>query len=246
MPVAYFFKPLFDMATIYSSYWLTLAAQDVAALGYTVIQSAGEYATKYSFFDNVSKYNPELIVADGHGDPSTLTGQGLQEVLTSCFNNEVLSGRMMCSISCLTGQVLGPNSVEKQARAYIGFVNEFTWTVLPPYNPGNDPSAYPFQQIVRKLIVLAAQYNLGKIRARDVYDGAIAEIDRWIAASYPLEYAEDVLMALRHDRSGLVTISKEVTIGPAPTPLFPFLIMGTGAAMTFGLVGMVLIPFIPP
>lgn len=207
---------------------------DVSALGFSVIDSSGVYATKYSFFDTIQKYSPDVIIADGHGDPRTLTGQGLQEVLRSCVNNDVLSGKFVCAVSCLTGQILGPDSRDKQANAYSGWVNEFTWVVSPPYNPASDPVAYPFEQIIRKLVVLTCQHQQAAIGLRDVYDGVRAEFEK--SESYYSvppgsedPYAQDILLSLRHDKNGLVTLGKEFYVGAVPISLTALAPLGLGS-----------------
>lgn len=195
------------------NFWLKLAMNDVAALGFQVMNSDGMYATSYSFFDTLQKYNPEVIIADGHGDPSTLTGQGLEEVLKACTNNQVLSGKIVCAVSCLTGQTLGPDSRNKNAEAYIGFVNEFSWVVDSSLNPSSDPVAYSFQEIIRKMVSLACQHQQELIGLNDLYKSIMAEFDKWINYySVPpgsdSEYASDILLSLIHDKTGVVTLGK--------------------------------------
>ena len=204
--------------------WLALAKSDVASLGFDVIDSEGAYATPYSFFDTLQKHNPDVVIADGHGSPDTLTGQGLQEVLRACFNNEVLSGKVMCAVSCLTGQTLGPDSRKKTAQAYLGFVNEFSWVVSPPYDALNDPVAYSFQQIIRKMVSAACQYRQQLISLKQAYDGILAEFQKWEAYySVPPgsqdEYASDILLSLRHDKTGLITLGEAERYIQAPTLL---------------------------
>lgn len=215
---------------------------DISALGFQVIDSSGEYATSYSFFDTMQRYSPDIVIADGHGDPNTLTGQGLKEVLKACFNNEVLSGKVMCAVSCLTGQGLGPDSRNKNADAYIGFVNEFSWAVSPPYEPATDPVAYPFQQIVRKMVSLSCQHQQEKIGLRELYDGVLAEFQSWetyysVPPGSQDPYASDILLSLRHDKTGLVTLGKAERYAYPPAilgiPILPLAPLALGILLLF-------------
>lgn len=221
-------------------YWLQLAMNDVRGLGFQVVDSSGEYATRYSFFDVMEKYNPDVVIADGHGDPSTLTGQSLKEVLKACYDNQVLSGKVVCTVSCLTGQKLGPDSRDKQAKAYTGFVNEFTWEIDPQAYPPSDQIAYPFQQIVRCMVKTTCQYYLTRISLKQAYQKIIDEFTNWISYystppgstvcdSTGVPRATDLLLSLRHDKSGIITIGKEAYVIARPIPLMPIASISVGA-----------------
>lgn len=226
------------------NYWLGLAKADVASLGYQIIDSSGPYATSYSFFDTMLTHKPDLIIADGHGDPNTLTGQGLESVLRSCYNNDVLSGKVMCALSCLTGQNLGPDSRNKSARAYMGFVNEFTWMVSPPYNPASDPVALSFQEVVRKLVYLTAKYQLEEASLKEVYNGVRDEFIYWrnyygVPPGSDDPYARDILLSLNHDQNGLITLGEEA-LGPE---VYPVQLLSPVAPIAVGL-GAILLPML--
>lgn len=243
MPTAYFFRPRFDLATEYMHFWLGSVKSSVAGLGFQVLDSEGPYATPYSFFETLKNYSPDVIIADGHGDPSSLTGQGLQEVLRACTNNQVLSGKTMCAVSCLTGQNLGPDSRQKTAKAYIGWVNEFTWVVSPPYIPGSDPVAHSFGEIVRKLVILSCQHALEKVSLKQLYDQVLVEFEKHerfysVPPGSDDPYATDVLLSLRHNKKGLITIGDaERYVIAEPIPLVPLAEIAVG-------LGAILLPFV--
>lgn len=214
--------------------WLALAMGDANGQGFSTVDSSGDRATKYSFFNTLQTYNPEVVIADGHGNPTTLTGQGLEEVLKSCFNNEALAGRVVCGVSCLTGQVLGPNSKDKGALAYIGFVNEFSWIVSPPYEPTTDPAAYSFQQIIRRMVRLTCQHQRKLINLKTLYDNIQSEFNNWITyysnppGSNDL-YAQEILLSLIHDKTGVVVLGPEDQYYPEisiPPALIPTIVGG--------------------
>lgn len=228
--------------------WLGLAMGDVSTLGLQVIDSSGAYATPYSFFTTMQNYNPDIVIADGHGDPNTLTGQGLQEVLKACFNNEVLSGKIMCAVSCLTGQGLGPDSRNKQADAYIGFVNPFQWAIDPIAYPTADQIAYPFQQVIRKMASLSCQHQLDQINLRELHSGVVAEFENWekyysvppgseVVDSAGTPRAADILLSLRSDKTGLITLGKEERYAYPPMiagiPLVPLAPLALGSLLAF-------------
>ena len=234
LPLAYCFRPDFDLATHYMNAWLGQSINDARGEGYTVVDNSGPYATPYNFFDTLEKYNPDVIIADGHGDPNSLTGQSLQEVLRTCTNNQVLSGKTFCAVSCLTGQILGPDSRNKTARHYIGWVNEFTWVVSPPYDPLTDPVAFSFKEVIRSLVRNTCRLNLDKISLRQLYDGVMTEFQKHedYYSSPPGSddpYATDILISLRHDKKGLITLGEGGVVYAAPaTPIIPIAQIATG------------------
>lgn len=228
------------------NYWLSLAKSDVSNLGFQVLDSSGAYATSYSFFDTLQKYNPDVIIADGHGDPSTLTGQGLEEVLKACTNNQILSGKIVCAVSCLTGQNLGPDSRNKNVEAYIGFVNEFSWAIDPAnMNPATDQVAYCFQEIIRKMVILVCQHQQELIGLKDLYNNIVIEFDKWIKyysvppGSYS-EYASDILLSLIHDKTGVITLGKAERYAYPTLPISPMSLAPTifGALTLFGILNL--------
>lgn len=220
-------------------YWLGLAMSSVAALGFTVLDSEGAYATSYSFFETVNNYNPEVVIADGHGDPRSLSGQALEEILRACVNNHVLSGSTVCTVSCLTGQELGPDTREKMANAYIGWVNEFTWVVSPPYDPASDPVARCFGEIIGLLVRLSCEHALGTVTLKELYDQVVAEFERHenyysVPPGSDDPYAADILLSLRHNKKGLITLGEgERYVIAEPIPLLPLAQISVGLAAIF-------------
>ena len=224
-------------------YWLGSAKSNVAGLGFQVLDSAGPYATPYSFFETVKNYSPDVVIADGHGDPGSLTGQGLIEVLRACVNNNVLSGSTVCVVSCLTGQDLGPDTRNKNANAYIGWVNEFTWVVSPPFIPAMDPVAWSFGEIVRKLVTLSCQHALKRVSLKELYNQVLAEFEKHerfysVPPGSDDPYATDILLSLRHDKKGLITLGEaEKYVIAEPIPLVPLAEIAVG-------LGAILLPFV--
>lgn len=242
MPLAVVFRPNYDLATNYTNYALGMVQGDLSALGFQVldIDASGYRATATNLMSAIETYQPDIVIADGHGGPDVLTGQGQAVVLKACVNDEVMSGKVFVAISCLTGQQLGPSSREKKAQAYAGFVNEFTWIVTPPYNPATDPAYQSFQDIIRTIITLSAQYRLGTVGFKAVYDGVMARFNYWkdyygYGEGSKDPNAGDIYMSLEHDRKGFIWIGEEVYVAPQ-LPLNVLFPIGIGLLGTLSVV----------
>lgn len=73
----------------------------------------------------VEKEKPQLIIFNGHGDNNCITGFG-QEILVQCDDNVVLlKHKIIHSLSCNSGELLGPASIKIGALAYIGYREKF-------------------------------------------------------------------------------------------------------------------------
>jgi len=84
----------------------------------------------------------DLIIAMGHGDPDTLTGQN-EVILMDTEHIPNVKGKIIKLVSCETGQKLGPALINAGAIAFQGFKEDFVWVMDADYisNPWADPYA---------------------------------------------------------------------------------------------------------
>ena len=208
------------MATSYTAFTLGLAKSDLSALGFTVYELNGADATQQNLMATILAFNPDLIVADGHGDVNVLSGQNREIVLRACTNDQILSGTATAAISCLTAQQLGPSARKKTAQSYAGFVNEFRWIVTEPYDPATDPCWVAHDDVIRTIIVATAKYKLGQLGLKQAYDMVNAKFESWkqyygYGDGSKSPDAGDMLMDLQHNQSGFAWIGEETYGGAA-------------------------------
>lgn len=228
------FRSKWDTATLYGYAWLGEIARQAVALGHEVLDLEGDNATPENFMDAMNTFNPELVFAMGHGDPTRFSGQNGRIVLSACENDQVMVGRQAYFVSCLMGQSLAPSMVDKGARTVAAYIAEFTWMIHPDEyyraHPLEDPYAYPFMRAV----VEPSVHLLMGGSWREFYDLTVSlfnqGISEWFNSTDP--YAPSIVAALKHDRDSLVVYGLTET-RPAGIPFNWALI---AAQLMFGAV----------
>jgi len=173
-----------------------------------------ENATPENFYDALENFRPEIVIALGHGNPTTFTGQNRRVVFRACENDDLMMGTQAFFLSCLMGQELAPSMDVKDARAVAAYTAEYVWVIHPEYTdrPLEDPRAYPFMRsIVESCRVLLAGGSW-----RDFYDAHTRlcnlGISEWFGSDDPM--APQIVASLEHDRDSL-TVYGETAIRPA-------------------------------
>jgi len=208
------FRPDFETATHYGAAWLGEIRRIAEDLGHTVVDLHGDDATPENFFDAMDNFKPDLVIAMGHGNPTTFTGQDAEIVMRACENDQVMMGSQGYFLSCLMGQELAPSMNEKDARAVAAYIAEFTWVIHPDYRdrPLEDPYAYPFMRAV----VEPCGRLLAGASWREWYDAQIEMFNlgvrEWFESEDPM--APQIVAALEHDRDSLIVYG-ETAIRPA-------------------------------
>jgi len=208
------FRPDFELATHYGHSWLGEISRIATGLGHDVLDLEGDNATPENFFGAMENFRPDIVIAMGHGNPTTFTGQDARVVMSACENDEIMMGSQAFFLSCLMGQELAPSMDEKDARTVAAYIAEFTWVIHPDYTdmPLEDPRAYPFM----RAIVESCRVLLAGGSWREFYDSQIELFNRgvreWFESMDPA--APQIVAALEHDRDSLVVYG-ETVVRPA-------------------------------
>jgi len=208
------FRPDFELASHYGWAWLGEVSRAAVNLGHDVLDLEAENATPENFFDAMENFRPDIVIAMGHGNPTTFTGQDARVVMTACENDQIMTGSQAFFLSCLMGQDLAPSMDEKDAVTVAGYIAEFVWVIHPDYTdrPLEDPYAYPFMRAV----VEPCRRLLAGASWREFYDTQVAMFNlgvrEWFESEDP--NAPQIVAALEHDRDSLVVYG-ETMIRPA-------------------------------
>lgn len=82
---------------------------------------------RYEITTVINKTKPELIVLNGHGDADLITGQDNEILIKTGENEGLLTGKIIYALSCRTAKILGPKSIEKKTKCYLGYTEDFVF-----------------------------------------------------------------------------------------------------------------------
>jgi len=103
----------------------------------------GEMDRRLAFTSLASAPDDYLIIV-GHGQHASITGQH-DEVLLEVgnYNPNIVTNRFVKFLSCQTGETLGPDMIQKGAKAYQGYKEDYLWIADEEYktHPWDDPIA---------------------------------------------------------------------------------------------------------
>jgi hypothetical protein len=228
-------RPDFEVATYIGKLGLQHAVDYWRGKGYEIGDLVGDNAVRDKVLSELSSRDPIFFFGVGHGNPSVFTGQNYNRIFWTC-NCKELSGRVVYLLSCSTGAGLGPDIVNKKARCYIGYKEDFVWVQEKLQDPLNDKYARGFYEAVLEILYkLADGYTAGQANAASI-DKWNYWIDYWSRSPDP--HASEVVMWLKHDRDAQVLIgdpNATVAPGGAPAPI-PFLVLGLAPLVAIGAV----------
>jgi hypothetical protein len=116
-------RPLFDEVTSYTYRWLGEVIETVKP----VIDLKGSEAVRERFVETVEKYDPSMIIHYDHGVEDGWIGNDTGKIV-DLENVELLAGREIYTLNCLSARKLGVEAFKKGAKAYWGFVDVFAFT----------------------------------------------------------------------------------------------------------------------
>ncbi len=118
-------RPSYETTTNYLSCWAKEIINLAKSKKITILDLKGREANKEKFTDSVKKDNPHLILLNGHGSKESISGQNGEILIRVGENEKLLQGKIIYALSCETGKVLGPKSIEAETEAYLGYDEVF-------------------------------------------------------------------------------------------------------------------------
>lgn len=134
MPVALVIAPFHDRATEITSECARIAVEILEENGFHVYTLEKDDATRDKLEEFLRKH-PEtrLIIYMGHGDEDKLLGQlpqGEVNPLIDLTNVDLLAGKVVVAVACLSGRRLGMSAIAHDAKAYLGW-DDLVYIALP-------------------------------------------------------------------------------------------------------------------
>lgn len=160
-------RPFYENPTNYLYHWseplIALAKQK----NFKVVDLQGRKATRKDLEGRLKKVGLDLLVFNGHGDGKNIFGQDDEPIIVKGENDQLLSGKIVYTRSCLSARELGNSAIKRGSRAFIGYAEDFIFMVDRSYTtrPLQDKTAElflePSNNTVRSLLKgnTAAQAN---------------------------------------------------------------------------------------
>lgn len=142
-------RPEHDATTRYLSIWSGLVLEEAKRLRVDVIDLHRNKATKNDFEGRLRKCDPKLVVLQGHGNDTCVTGHENVPLVSAGENEQVLEGRVTYAVSCNAAQVLGECIGKLPNSAFIGYRDSFVFSHRDDcvHRPLEDDRAAPFMEM---------------------------------------------------------------------------------------------------
>jgi len=115
-----------DIVTVYMDAWHESVFRSILMRrDLRVINLRGKDFTKANVERIISEQDPGVVFLTGHGLVDSLYGQENKVVFKAGENTDILAGRIVHAMSCLTARIMGPEVVKQGGIAYIGYKENF-------------------------------------------------------------------------------------------------------------------------
>lgn len=118
-------RPNFDLTTRYISAWAEKIVELAKSKKKDVFDLSKERANRKEFESMVRKHNPDLVFLNGHGNETQVAGQNNEILLSLESSRNLFKDMTIYALSCKSGKMLGPGSVDSGAQSYIGYAEDF-------------------------------------------------------------------------------------------------------------------------
>lgn len=142
-----------DPPTTFGYFYLRKAADTLATFGHKIVFLRS--ANLSNFRAALTKYNPRLVMLNGHGGSRTVTGCSGEVILgVAGYDPEIgktittgnaswMKGRIVFLFTCNAGKEIAPKLIEEGALAVVGYKRDYVF-LNEKDNPGGDLKSKPF------------------------------------------------------------------------------------------------------
>lgn len=214
-PNAFLFVEPTDNYLDYGSTVLQGIVQNNRQASQNIVEIKGDQATVENVKSQMQLLSPSTFSGIGHGDENTFTVQNLAIFLQTPNTNLALFQGVVCDLnSCLTAVNLGPALINAGAIAYVGYNQEFWFSIADPAGSTRVVQS-PFLAHFAFVAALLQGKSTGDARAAQIaaYD---AEISYWTTgAGKDDPNAMDMARILGMNKSSCVFLGQGANI-PSP------------------------------
>ena len=124
-------RPKHDSTVRCLFYWTKEIVKLAEEKGIKVWNMEGDKANRKEVESILKKRNRSLVFLNGHGDDGAVAGHDDEILVEAGDNEDVLNSKITYALSCRSGKKLGPKSIEKGAKGYIGYDDDFIFIADP-------------------------------------------------------------------------------------------------------------------
>lgn len=107
--------------------------------GFNVVVLEGAEDVRTKFAEKAKSRRIVYISGVGHGSPTVYTGHlGSQILKVGNYDGAEVKDKVIHLLSCQTAKQLGPDMINKKAKAYMGYFENFTFVFDNPNTPTNE------------------------------------------------------------------------------------------------------------
>lgn len=141
MPTLLITRPRYEITTFYLLSWSQKIIDFAYSKNVKVVDLKNNRANKKELTGIINKTKPELVILNGHGDSDLIEGQNGEVLIKAGENEKLLAGRIVYALSCNTAKSLGPESIAKGTKCYLGYTELFIFYRNPSCStkPLEDP-----------------------------------------------------------------------------------------------------------
>lgn len=191
MSLILFTRPEHDPTTHYLSYWCKESIILAESKGIKVLDLAREKAIKSEVENRLTKFSPNLVVLNGHGNENMVTGHKNEPLIIVKDNEYLLKDKVIYAISCRSAKNLGPKSIDAGAINYSGYDDDFVFI----YEPEN--YSRPFSDNTAKMFLEHSQIYLGSLIKGNTTGEALNRSKQNLKDNFVKALSENNLNAVR-------------------------------------------------
>jgi hypothetical protein len=166
-------RPRYDTPTHYLFFWSELLIKEAQKRGVDIIDLQKEKVTKNKVAGYLSKREVDLLIINGHGNQTSVCGQD-NEVILSTSDQDIFKDKIIFIRACDAGTVLGPHTVAKGAKAFIGYNQPFIFPI--------DKQSFktPLKDdLAQSILECSNQVGLSLIKGRNVEEAQLESLQKF-------------------------------------------------------------------
>lgn len=190
-----------DQQVTYLYCWAKKVINKARKKGWRIIDLKKDRFDKKNLENSLNEENSFFFFGNGHGEDNTIRGHNNQIVMEACKNDNITAEKIVYSVSCKSGRILGQSAINKGCNFFIGYDENFSIYVQNPVpkNLLKDKFAKAFMDASNQIpicIIKGMEPQEAWIKSQRVFD---KWIKKWRKRNIP--EAPQIIQNLIHNKN---------------------------------------------